>query len=75
MAREDRLSHDGFQERFANAGSPTCVENVGSSYGTPAAEFEAWRKSPTYDRNLLHARITRMGIAIEGRYVTFFAGQ
>ena len=74
MAREDRLSHDGFQQRFANAHSPSCVENVGS-YGTPGAEFEAWRNSPMHERNLLDSRITRMGIAIEGRYVTFFACQ
>lgn len=72
MARENRLSHDGFQQRFARARSPTCVENVGN-YATPEAEFDGWRNSPIHDRNLLDARITRMGIAIEGRYVTFFA--
>ena len=73
MAREKRLSHDGFQERFAKANSPTCVENVGSNFGTPEAEFTAWRNSPAHVHNLLDARITRMGIAIEGGYVTFFA--
>jgi uncharacterized protein YkwD len=73
MAREHRLSHDGFQQRFANARSPTCVENVGSSPGTPEAELEAWRNSPTHARNLLDPRITRMGIAIEAGYVAFFA--
>ena len=73
MAREDRLSHDDFQQRFRKARSPTCIENVGSNHGTPEAEFEAWRNSPTHDRNLLDSRIARMGIAIEGRYVTFFA--
>jgi uncharacterized protein YkwD len=73
MAREDRLSHDDFKERFSKARSPTCVENVGSGHGTAKAEFEAWRNSPAHDHNLLDSRITRMGIAIEGRYVTFFA--
>lgn len=73
MAREDRLSHDGFQQRFAKARSPACVENVGAGLRTPGAEFEAWRNSPTHARNLLDPRITRMGIAIEGRYVAFFA--
>ena len=73
MAREHRLSHDGFQQRFANARSPTCVENVGVDPGTPEAEFEAWRNSPTHAHNLLDPRIARMGIAIEGGYVTFFA--
>ncbi len=73
MAREHRLSHDGFQQRFANARSPTCVENVGVDPGTPEAQFEAWRNSPTHAHNLLDPRIARMGIAIEGGYVTFFA--
>lgn len=73
MAREHRLSHDGFQQRFANARSPTCVENVGVDPGTPEAELEAWRNSPTHARNLLDPRIARMGIAIEAGYVTFFA--
>jgi uncharacterized protein YkwD len=75
MAREDRLSHEGFEERFANARSPRCVENVGSISGTPQAAFDAWRNSPTHEHNLVDARITRMGIAIEGRYVAFFACQ
>ena len=73
MAREERLSHDDFQQRFTKAHSPTCVENVGANHGAPEAEFEAWRKSPEHDRNLLDARIARMGIAIENAYVTFFA--
>jgi len=73
MARENRLSHDGFQERFAKARSPTCVENVGWNQRTPEAEFEAWRNSPTHARNLLDSTITKMGIAIEARYVAFFA--
>ena len=73
MARQHRLSHDGFQQRFANARSPTCVENVGVDPGTPEAEFEAWRNSPTHAHNLLDPGIARMGIAIEAGYVTFFA--
>lgn len=73
MAQQHRLSHDGFQQRFAKARAQTCVENVGSNYATPAAEFEAWRKSPIHDRNLLDTRITQMGLAIEAGYVTFFA--
>ena len=73
MARDKRLSHDGFQERFAMAGSPRCVENVGWNQRTPEAEFAGWRDSPTHARNLLDPGITRMGIGIEDRYVTFFA--
>jgi uncharacterized protein YkwD len=73
MAREKRLSHDGFQERFAKAGSPRCVENVGWNQRTPEAEFAGWRDSPTHARNLLDPGIVRMGIGIQDRYVAFFA--
>ena len=73
MASETRLSHEGFEARFARARSPVCVENVGSHDGSPKAEFEGWRDSPTHAHNLLDERITRMGIAIEGRYAAFFA--
>jgi uncharacterized protein YkwD len=73
MARENRLSHEGFQDRFAKARSPACVENVGSHDGPPEIEFAAWRDSPTHAHNLLDPRITRMGIAIERSYVAFFA--
>ena len=75
MARQNRLSHDGFQQRFERARSPACVENVAVGSGAPEAEFEAWRDSTIHARNLLDARITRMGIATEGRYVAFFACQ
>ena len=73
MARDKRLSHDGFQERFAKARSPRCVENVGWNQRTPEAEFAGWRESPTHARNLLDPAITRMGIGLQDRYVAFFA--
>ena len=73
MAGDKRLSHYGFEERFAKAGSPRCVEKVGWNQRTPEAEFAGWRDSPTHARNLLDPGITRMGIGIQDRYVTFFA--
>ena len=73
MAQDKRLSHYGFEERFAKAGSPRCVENVGWNQRTPEAEFAGWRDSPTHARNLLDPGIARMGIGIQDRYVTFFA--
>jgi uncharacterized protein YkwD len=72
MAKDGRLSHDGFQQRFSNAQSPHCVENVAAS-GTAEATFDAWRDSPTHARNLLDPGISRMGIGVDGRYVAFFA--
>jgi uncharacterized protein YkwD len=73
MAEDKRLSHYGFEERFAKAGSPRCVENVGWNQRTPEAEFAGWRDSPTHAKNMLDPAITRMGIGIQDRYVTFFA--
>ena len=73
MAQDKRLSHYGFEERFAKAHSPRCVENVGWNQRTPEAEFAGWRDSPTHARNLLDPGIARMGIGIQDRYVTFFA--
>jgi uncharacterized protein YkwD len=73
MAREDRMSHDGFQQRLVAARAPRCVENVGENLRTPQAAFGAWRDSPVHDHNLLDPAITRMGVAIEAGYVAFFA--
>ena len=73
MAQDKRLSHYGFEERFAKAGSPRCVENVGWNQRTPEAEFAGWRDSPTHARNLLDPGIARMGIGIQDHYVAFFA--
>src|SRR5689334_7578268 len=73
MARENRLSHEGFDQRLARTHAPHCVENVGGGYDTPRDEFEAWRTSSEHNRNLLDARIRYMGLAIERGYVAFFA--
>ena len=73
MAREERLSHDGFRQRLDKAHAPHCVENVGAGYRTARAELDAWRNSPVHDRNLLDARIAYMGLAIDKGYVAFFA--
>lgn len=73
MARERRLSHTGFERRFARAAAGHCVENVGGGYRTPRLAFEGWRTSPAHDHNLLDPAITRAGIALEGGYVAFFA--
>lgn len=72
MAKDGRLSHDGFQQRFAKARSPHCVENVAAS-GTAQATFDAWRGSPIHAHNLLDPDTSRMGIGIGGRYAAFFA--
>jgi uncharacterized protein YkwD len=73
MAKEKRLSHDGFAERFQRARAPHCVENVGAGFRTPHAELDAWERSAVHAKNLLDPRISHMGIGVAGGYVTFFA--
>jgi uncharacterized protein YkwD len=73
MAGQQQLSHDGFRTRLQRAGSPVCIENVGWNYPTAEALLDGWRLSPAHHRNLLEPRVSRMGIAVQSRYVTFFA--
>lgn len=76
MQEQERLSHDGFEERFKRAsaeGARGCVENVAWNQQTPQALFDAWRKSSGHNRNMLDRKITRAGISRSGTYTTFFA--
>jgi len=73
MAVRRQLSHDGFNDRYNRTGSRICVENVGRNYPTAEALLEGWRHSPDHHRNLLEPKVSRMGIAADARYVTFFA--
>jgi len=73
MSQRRQLSHDGFRQRLQRAGSRLCVENVGWNHRTPEALLEGWRRSPAHHRNLLEPQVSRMGIAVATRYVTFFA--
>ncbi|MDP1899545.1 MAG: CAP domain-containing protein [Rubrivivax sp.] len=73
MAGQRQLSHEGFRTRFQRAGSKVCVENVGWNYPTAEALLDGWRLSPAHHRNLLEPKVSRMGIAVQAHYVTFFA--
>ena len=73
MADQRRLSHDGFRGRFDRTNARICVENVGWNFPFPEAQLEGWRASPGHHRNLLEPKVARMGLAVAGPYVTFFA--
>jgi uncharacterized protein YkwD len=73
MAKSGSMSHAGFEARFRASGYRTCVENVGWNLRTPAAQLDAWRRSPPHDRNLRDPRIARLGLAEHGGYVTMLA--
>src|SRR5689334_2770973 len=73
MAKAKRMSHDEFPDRVRRSGLAICVENVGWNYPTPQNQFEAWRKSPGHEHNMLDRRVDKMGIGVDGDYVTFMA--
>ena len=74
MLEQQRMSHDGFEERFRQAADAhSCVENVGWNHQTPQSLFDGWRKSPGHNRNMLVLKISRAGISRSGAYATFFA--
>jgi uncharacterized protein YkwD len=71
MARERRLTHDGFRQRAARAGSTACVENVGWNYAGARSQLQGWIDSPSHNVNLLDPGIRQGGIGEEAGYVTF----
>jgi uncharacterized protein YkwD len=74
MQEQAHMSHDGFEERFRRAtDASSCVENVGWNHQTAQSLFDAWKKSPGHNRNMLKRKLRRAGIGREGAYVTFFA--
>ena len=75
MFRQKRLSHVRFDERFQQANSRLCVENIGRGATNPRKQFDNWRRSGAHDQNLLVEEIRRAGIAEVGGFVTFFACQ
>lgn len=73
MLRNRQLSHEGFRNRFDRTRARICVENVGMNFPHAEAQLDGWRASPGHHRNLLEAKVSRMGIAISQSFVTFFA--
>jgi hypothetical protein len=73
MAREQRLTHDGFDDRRRRAGGGACVENVAMGYSAAAPLVAAWLATAGHRRNLLAPHVRRAAVVAEGRYVTFLA--
>jgi uncharacterized protein YkwD len=73
MQEQGRMSHDGFEERFQRAtDARSCVENLGWNHQTAQSLFDAWKKSPGHNSNMLKRKLRRAGIGKEGAYVTLF---
>lgn len=73
MAQQRRLSHDGFPDRFAQAGRRLCVENLASGGRDAQVLLAAWQASPDHHANLVEPRVRQVGIALAGGYLTWLA--
>ena len=84
MASMDRMSHTlpgegSFSQRIASGGfqASMAAENVAAGQKTLAQVFEAWRKSPGHNANMLLPDVSLMGIALAiqpgGRYHTYWS--
>ena len=84
MASMDRMSHTlpgegSFSHRIAAGGfqASMAAENVAAGQKSLAAVFEAWRKSPGHNANMLLPNVSLMGIALAiqpgGRYHTYWS--
>ncbi len=84
MASVDRMSHTlpgegSFSQRIARGGfqAAMAAENVAAGQKTLAQVFEAWRKSPGHNANMLLPNVSLMGIALAvqpgGRYHTYWS--
>ena len=63
LAREGRLSHSGFAQRFQRSGAALCVENLAAGLSRAELVVAAWRQSPAHHLNLLDARVQQVGLA------------
>ncbi|MGE4290828.1 MAG: CAP domain-containing protein [Desulfovibrio sp.] len=73
MIRQGRMSHDGFEQRFALSASGRCVENVSWNYNTPEGVVTGWLESSDHRALLLDAEVTHAGVAFDQGYATLFA--
>src|SRR5690349_17361024 len=73
MAQRKRPSHDGFAGRFDRTSGTLCVENVAAGFRVAEQVLDGWRAVATHHRNLLEPRVTHVGVANDGWFVTYFA--
>ena len=73
LAAQGRLSHDGFNERFARANRDRCVENLAAGLLRPAALVAAWQVSPAHRQNLFAPAPRYAGVGQFNGYVALMA--
>lgn len=73
MALRHRISHDGFEARFAQARRRLCVENLAAGFDRAEPLLAAWLASPSHRDNLLAPRPRRAGLGFVAGYITLMA--
>lgn len=73
MAREGRLSHEGFEHRAMRTGSRLCVENLVAGHASGEQAVALWRRSPAHHDNLLDPGAQWAGVGVAGRFATLLA--
>lgn len=73
QAAQGRLSHGGFQQRFAQTRARWCVENLAAGHHNGQAVVDAWRASPQHQQNLLDPGVNRVGVASSAGVVSMLA--
>jgi uncharacterized protein YkwD len=73
LAAQGRLSHEGFNQRFAHANRDSCVENLAAGLLRPEALVAAWRVSPAHQHNLFAPALRYAGIGQFNGYVALLA--
>jgi uncharacterized protein YkwD len=77
QAGRNRVSHDGYRQRSAQAKAAgltaRCAENVGHKHRNAQHLFSRWRNSPGHNTNMLRPSLRYAGVSVVGSYATFFA--
>ncbi|UUP16594.1 CAP domain-containing protein [Nitratireductor thuwali] len=77
QARGNRMSHDGYRQRAAQAKraglTARCAENVGYRQRDARHLFTLWKNSPGHNVNLLRPNLRYAGMSVVNGYSTYFA--
>jgi uncharacterized protein YkwD len=75
MIEENRLSHDGFEDRAARSGYSSVGENVAMGFQTAQALVDAWLSSPGHRANILNPTYRYSGLSyLDGWATQMFGG-
>lgn len=77
QARRNRMSHDGYRQRAAQAKraglTARCAENIGYRQRDARQLFNRWKNSSGHNVNLLRPNLRYAGVSVVKGYSTYFA--